>query len=217
MKKYAIVILLFAAAILAVYQWYYADPNIIDEEYISSDSYQVLQQNIAFEKSKITDRETVLKKVVQKMLARDAAFQRTLPYRLDSLALDSVMKDENRLSIPEFRIKPSDLSEYTFYGLTIFESEEYRALLSLIELPGVYRDLEVGLTTVRDGEIIDIAMVGRFQRNISLETHTEIYIGNEREIRVKVDQSRFYPFEQDKSVRYRYLIANDGRIEYSIL
>ena len=217
MKKSAFLLVLLAAVMLGFYQWYSTDPNIIDEDYISSEEYRKLQQNIAFERSKIADRDTVLKLVVKHMLANDTAFQQRLPYRLDSLALDRIMSNENSLSIPELRIQPSDLSNYTFYGVTILEGEDYRALLSLIELPGVFRDLEVGLTTVRDGEIIDRALIGRYEKNLSTEIHSEIFIGTDNEIQVKVEKSRFYPFEQEKRADYRYRIASDGRIVSTVL
>lgn len=217
MKKSVTIFVILAVGILGAYLWYHADPNIVDEEYISSDSYKALQQNIDYEKDSIVDRQMILQEVVKQMLVKEAVFQRELPYRLDSLSLDTVLNFRNRLSIPKTNLKSTGSNEYTFYGLTIFESEEYRALLSLIELPGIYRNLEVGLTTIRDGEIVDTALIGRYEKNITEKTHSEIYIGADKEIRVKLDKIRFYPFEQEKSIQYRYLIANDGRIESSIL
>lgn len=217
MNKNATVIILLCAALLAAYLWFFADPNVVDEDYISSDSFKKLEQNIDYERDSVADRETVIRDVVNQMIQNQSLIQKKLPFRLDSLALDSVLNPQNRLSIPGVRSMPSGSGEYHFYGLIILEGENYRALLSLVELPGIYRDLEVGLTTVIDGQIVDKALIGRYEKNLTEKTYTEIYINENHEIRVEVDKQRFYPFEQEKRVSYRYVINRDGNIESSIL
>lgn len=218
MRKAAIIIVLSVAGILAAYLfYYYSDPNIINEDYLSSEAYTTLQDNIQYERDSLADREAVLQEVVKQMLVQKSRYRLGLPYRLDSLVLDSVLKKENRLSLPDLRIMPSDVNDYTFYGLHIFEGEHYSALLSLIEMPGVYRDLEVGLTTVREGNIIDTALIGRYEHNLSATTHSEIIINTDHEIRIKVNKTRLYPFKQEQSVNYQYRIAKNGKIESNIL
>jgi len=217
MKKIAIIIVILSAVILAAYRFYYADPNIVDGDYISSETYKALQKDIEYEKQSTADRKAVLQVVVRQMLAETNKFQKGLPYRLDSLALDSALKPENRLSIPDMRIMPSDFNNYNFYGLNIFEGENYMAVLSVIELPGVYRDLEVGLTTVRNGEIVDTALIGRYKKNLTEKSSAEISIESGNDIRVRLNKSRSYPFKQNQNVTYRYRITKDGMIESNIL
>lgn len=217
MKKITFIAILFFAAGFAAYRFYYADPNIVDGDYISSKTYKALQDDIEYEKKSIADRESVLQLVVRQMLAEPDKFQQGLPFYLDSLALDSVLKTGNRLSIPDLRIMPSDFNNYNFYGLAIFGGETYTAVLSVIELPGVYRNLEVGLTTVKDGEIIDTALIGRYEKNITMSTDSEIYINSDSEIRVQMNKSRFYPFKQNQNFNYRYRIAKEGRIKSNVL
>lgn len=217
MKKTAIIIVLLFAAGLAAYRYYYADPNIVNEEYLSSENYKTLQDDIQYERNTIADREAILQEVVKQMLVQRSRYRHGLPYHLDSLILDSVLNSENRLSLPDLRIMPSDYKNYNFYGLQILEGENYSALLSLIEMPGIYRDIEVGLTTIRDGNIIDTALIGRYGKNLSATTHSEIYIDADHDIRVRMNKSRQYPFKQEHYVSYQYQITKDGKIISSIL
>ncbi|MGK7368719.1 MAG: hypothetical protein ACNS64_00785 [Candidatus Halalkalibacterium sp. M3_1C_030] len=213
MKKVAITIALLAAAVLVAYQIYYADPNIVNESYLNSNRFRTLEKNIENEKSRKGDKEKVLRLVVQGMMDETNKYSQRLPYHLDSLALDSVMVPENRLAISEIQSGAKNFEDYKFYGLQVFQADNYKAVLSLTELPGVYRNIEIGLVTARGSEIIDIELIGRFEKNLKEITSSEVRIDTNKNIQVRMNKYRLYPVRQSQKINYGYTISKDGIIE----
>lgn len=216
MKKVAITIALLAAAGLVAYHIYYADPNIVNDSYLNSDRYRTLEKNIENEKSQKGDKEKVLRLVVRRMMDETNRYSQRLPYYLDSLALDSVMVPENRLATSQIQTEAKNFKEYKFYGLNVFQADNYMAILSLTELPGVYRNIEVGLVTARGSEIIDIELIGRFEKNLKEITSSEVRIDTNKNIQVIMNKYRLYPVRQSQTVNYGYSITKDGTIEEKI-
>lgn len=213
MKKAIISIALLAVSVLAAYQIYFDDPNIVDDTYLNSERYRALEKNIEKEKSKRGDKQKVLVMLVREMMNETNSYTQRLPYHLDSLALDTVMIPENRLAISEIQADATNFKSYEFYGLKVFEADKYKAILSLTELPGVYRDIEIGLITTMGSNIIDIELIGRFEKNLKEITSSEVHIDTNKNIQVRMKKYRLYPVSQSQTVVYSYRITEDGIIE----
>lgn len=216
MKKVVLIIVLLAAALLAGLYYYTADPNIVDEDYLETEKFRLLEKSIENEKNKIGSREALLHVVVRQMLAEPDKYQQDLPDHFDSHDLDSVMVPANKLSLDDFRITPPGFTNYSFYGWIIFQGNNYTGVLSLIKLPGVYKNIEVGLTTVRDSSIIDVVLIARYEKNPTEEITTNLYIKEDFSIKAVIEKARIYPVEQKNTVIYRYSISDDGVVETTV-
>lgn len=216
MKKVVYITIILAAALLAGLYYYTADPNIVDEDYLETEKFRSLEKRIENEKEKIRDREAVLLMVARQMLVEPDKYQQGLPGHIDSHDLDSVMVPANKLSLDDFRIMPPDFKNYSFYGWSIFEGKHYTGVLSLIKLPGVYKNIEVGLATVRDSSIIDVVLIARYEKNPTEEITTTLYFKEDFSIEAVIEKDRSYPVEQKNTVIYRYNISDDGVIETTV-
>lgn len=111
MKKVAFVAVLLAAVILAGYLFFFSG-SVVDEAYLRSEEYRTLQRQIEQEKDEIKDRESALMAVVQKMLAQPDRYNKGVPFRLDTLALDSLMISDNKITTGAL----NDYNNYRFMG-----------------------------------------------------------------------------------------------------
>lgn len=211
MKKAVFVAVLLAAATIVGYQLFFSR-SAVDEAYLESEEYRSLQRQIEQEKDEIKDRESALMAVVQKMLAHPDKYHQGAPFRLDTLALDSLMIPENRIGIEASK----DYENYRFYGLNIFKGGNYTGALCLVQLPGGYQNIEIGLATLRDSSVVDVALIGRYTKNVMEHTYTVVLIDEDLNIMTGIEKNRFYPVRQKNTVNYRYTISKQGFINVSL-
>ncbi len=211
MKKVAFVAVLLAAVILAGYLFFFPG-STVDEAYLRSEEYRTLQRQIEQEKDEIKDRESALMAVVQKMLAHPEKYHQGVPFHLDTLAMDSLMISENKITIEASK----DYENYRFYGLNVFKGENYTGALCLVQLPGGYQNIEIGLATLRDSSVVDVALIGRYTKNVMEHTHTVVLIDEDLNIMTGIEKNRFYPVRQKNTVNYRYTISKKGFINVSL-
>lgn len=211
MKKVAFATVILAAVSLAGYLFFFSG-SVVDEAYLESEEYRTLQRQIELEKEEIKDRESALRAVVQKMLAHPEKYHRGIPFRLDTLTLDSLMIPENKITIEASK----EYENYLFYGLNIFKGESYTGALCLVQLPGGYQNIEIGLATTRDSSVVDVALIGRYTKNVMEHTHTELLIDEELNIKTGIKKNRFYPVSQKNTVNYRYTISKQGFIKVTL-
>ena len=207
MKKVAFVAVLLAAVILAGYLFFFSG-STVDEAYLKSEEYRKLQRQIEREKNGIKDRESVLKAVVQNMLTHPEKYQQGVPFHLDSLALDTLMIPENKITIEA----TNEYENYRFYGLNIFHVEDYKGAFALVQLPGGYQNIEIGLATFRDSAVVDIALIGRYTKNVMENTHTELFVDENLNINASIEKVQHYPVSQKNTVNYLYTISKQGFI-----
>lgn len=211
MKKVAFFAILLAAATLAGYLLFFSG-SVVDEGYLKSEEYRTLQRQIEQEKDEIKDRESALMAVVQKMLAHPDKYHQGVPFRLDTLALDSLMIPENKITIEASK----DYENYRFYGLNIFKGENYTGALCLVQLPGGYKNIEIGLATLRDSSVVDVGLIGRYTKNVMEHTHTKLLVDGDLNINATIEKNQFYPVSQKNTVNYRYTISKQGFINVSL-
>lgn len=211
MKKAAFVAVLLAAATVAGYLYFFSG-SVVDEAYLESDEYRSLQNQIEREKDGIKDRESVLMAVVQKMLARPDKYRRGVPFHLDSLALDSLMIPENKITIEV----SNEFENYRFYGINIFYGKGFNGALALVQLPGGYQNIEIGLVTFRDTSVVDVALIGRYTKNVMENTHTELLVDKDLNIKAGIEKVQLYPVAQENTVHYQYTISKRGFINVSL-
>lgn len=219
MKKTVFITAVLAAVLAAGYAYYTSDPNIVDESYIGSEGYRALEKQMESDQEAYRNSNSTLLAAIHRTLAIEETNRVPLPLNvsLDSVTVDTLLDKSRKIRMDENRLLSSEFQNAGFYRWFSFKTRDYTGILTLISLPGMYPNIEAGLTTVRDSTIIDGAMIGRFQKNLSELVITDIFFNSPAEIVTTVQKTRYYPVEQNNSVTYRYTISEDGIIEMSVL
>lgn len=187
------------------------DPNIIDENYISSKEYQSLQAQIDDNRRTTIQKEELLNLVAIKILSGGTSPDRRLPYILDSLSIDSLGVPDNKIRLDFSGVKPDEFKNFSFYRALAMSKENTDLVFFLMQHPGIYKEIDIVLATVKDSSVVDMKSVGSFRKNLAEEITSTILI-NRDHIETKVEKLRFYPVEQHNVIHYRYTVANDGFI-----
>lgn len=208
------ILILSSCAVLFLFLGIYffgSDPNIIDENYISSKEYQSLQAQIDGNRRATIQKEELLNLVAIKILSGGTSPDRRLPYILDSLNIDSLGVLDNKIRLDFSGVKPDEFKNLSFYRVLAMSKENTDFVFFLMQHPGIYKEIDIVLATVKDSSVVDMKSVGSFRKNLAEETTSTVRISRDH-IETKVEKLRFYPVEQHNVIHYRYTVANDGFI-----
>lgn len=216
MKKLLIPVILLAAAILTGLL-FFSDPNIVDQDYISSKKYEELEDKLEKSKSENKSQEWVLKQFALKLSRNSNNYRRELPIRLDSVSVDSILSLNKKINLGDNYTGQQFSINNNYYGVLVFEEGGIKSVFLLMESKGLYKDIDILLATISDSKVVDLESIGSFGKNISEETTSIIHIGKNNLIRTTVNRKRFYPVSQQNESNYIYKIKPDGYISSQIL
>lgn len=217
MKKAVLGIALFIALLLAGFLLFFSSQQVVDEDYLKSEKYQSLKNNIEREKETNRDEKSVFHAVVEKMLANESNYSRNLPLRIQPTAIDSFPEANEKIALGNIRIENSRYHNYSFYGILAANKEKFNAVVFLMVLPGVYKKNRMILVTAQNSSILDMATIGQYDKNITEEVNTDLFIDEDLYIRAEMNKLRFYPIQQSTTVHYRYSISKKGNINVTVL
>lgn len=209
--------MLLAAVLVTAWLLYDPDRNVIDEEFVQSESYKSLQQQLEDEKTEFRKRESVVNLVIQRMYDDTLELQQSLPVRLDSLSLDTLLVEKYKIPIYRDEVSSSEFTAFSFYRLQRFNIGDLTTMLFFMERPGVYRNVGLVLATVKDSEVVDTELIGEYKKNISEEVKGIVAMKGNSIFKSTLTRTRFYPVVQKNVVAYRYIIAKDGTIESQVI
>lgn len=216
MKRLLIPVMVLSAAILAAFLLF-SDPNVIDQDYISSSEYEDLEHELEKNKSQNKTEETALKQLILELALNSSGYSRKLPIRLDSISVDSILSRNGKIDIGDKYTGQSSFTNNNYYSVLILEEGEIHRVLFLVESKGLYKDIDLLLATTSDSAIVDLESIGSFEKNISEEVYSIIHIESNSLIRTTVIKNRFYPVNQQNKTNYRYEIGPDGHINSRVL
>jgi len=217
MKKIGIVFMLLVVSAAAFWLLYDPDRNVIDDEFMQSEEYRSLHKQWEENKASTidSDKELALAHLVTYLLSHTGEMEGTLPVRLDSVSLQSLLSDESKIPPDRDQLFFSKLSAESIHTYGRIQLNDLSALLFLVQKPGVYQDVDMLLATVKDSALVDVELLLEYRKNLAEEVSGEAFFenGSNNIIQVTVNKRRFYPVEQTNTIRYRYTIKEDGNIE----
>ena len=217
MKKAVLGIALLAAVLLVGFFLFSSSGQVVDEDYLKTEKYQSLKRNIESEKENIRDERLLFFTIAQKMLANQSSYSPFLPFRFQTAATDSSPYLIDEIIIDGLGIKETKYRNHDFYGLLALNRPNYNAVVFIMILPGAYEKYRVILVTTNNSSIRDMASIGQYEKNITEEVNTELYISKDLDIRAEINKIRFYPIKQNIIVNYRYSISKEGNINVTVL
>lgn len=206
------------AALLAVVVagiWYFQNSAVIDEQYLSTDRYRQLQQQMDEEQSRYRAANRDINEVFETLILSEDSRRLELPFRLDSLSLDKYMSDSTRLPVDSRRLDDYD-GRAAYYNPGLVSRDSIDIIFLIVKIPSVYRNIEVWMATHHDGILVDVEGVAQFKNTIADRIHSELLVDGEG-IEVTMQRLRKYPFRQQSEGRYRYHIDGEGKISEEIL
>ena len=219
MKKIGIVITLLLLGAGGIWFWHDPDRNVIDDEFTKSEEFQLLNKQWEEEKRSAGERESAISLLVKQMLSQTGFDERTLPVRLDSVSISALLTEESKIPLGRNHALFSQLSAESIYRYGRIQLNGVSALLFLVKAPGVYRDVDMLLATVKDSSLVDLELILQYRKNLTEEVSGEaVFEGQSNNIIIAtIDNQRFYPVEQNNTITYRYAIKEDGNIETQIV
>lgn len=210
MAKYKVVLYAVLLAVAAVAIWYFQNDAVIDEQYLSTDRYRQLQQQLDEERSRYRVANRDINEVFETLIFSEESRRLELPFRLDSLSLDQYMGDSTRLPVDSRRLDDYN-GRADYYNPGLVSRDSIDIIFLIVEIPSVYRNIEVWMATHHDGALVDVEGVAQFKNTIADRIHSELLV-DEEGIEVAVQRLRKYPFRQESEGRYRYRIDGEGKI-----
>lgn len=202
-KLRAGIAILLCAAVLYVIFIYDTDSGVIDDDYISSQSYQELETELQKNRTELLSEKERINRLLVTVLSDSKSTELSMPLDLRISALAENATEEKAWKY---------FNEFSYSLIGKLKSGEIAVHLLLLRLRASDKDTRLLLATSKKDSLLDKAVVGQYKDEVAEKVETEFMMNALSQIESKIIQNRRYPVEQTNEQFYQYHISPTGRL-----
>ena len=179
-----------------IYDW---DQGVINDDYVASESYQQLEEEIAKEQKSAVSNFEKVRSIIQEVINSNSSKKIKLP-------LDDITFLKNESDWQNF-------GDFKYLNIGSLDQDLLKMYFVLIQKPGMYDEAGLIMAAAQNDSLIEFKTIGKFKDSVAEKVKTEIYLKGEYAIGTKIITKRLYPVEQENMSTHLFEITESGEIK----
>lgn len=189
------------------------DPGpVIDDSYLQSDQYRTFQDKVEKEHKEMVDRQTLVQELILKMHEAEGLPEWGLPIHINTERLEHWANAMEPVILRDPGFTGSEAVHNRYIPAGLVRQDSLTVLLFLVRRSTMYKDMQLYMATIRDGQVQDVAPIAEYRYDLSIRSIPEVTIRKDLTITSVMERMTNYPIRQENTSTWHFRVEQNGNI-----